>query len=75
MICIGVLGLLSIFFELFFLNTVSREGNLLIMIGFLVAGGQFLMLALVGEYVGRAYLAIGKKPQSVIRKVLKPKKL
>jgi undecaprenyl-phosphate 4-deoxy-4-formamido-L-arabinose transferase len=74
LVCIGAVGLLSIFFELFFLDTVSREGTLLTMIGFLVAGGQFLMLALVGEYVGRAYLAIGKKPQSVIRKVLKPKR-
>jgi undecaprenyl-phosphate 4-deoxy-4-formamido-L-arabinose transferase len=74
LICIGALGLLFIFFELFFLDIVSREGNLLITIGFLIAGGQFLMLGLVGEYIGRTYLAIGKKPQSIVRKVLRPKK-
>jgi undecaprenyl-phosphate 4-deoxy-4-formamido-L-arabinose transferase len=74
LICIGALGLLSIFSELFFLDIVSREGNLLITVGFLIAGGQFLMLGLVGEYIGRTYLAIGKKPQSIVRKVLRPKK-
>ena len=74
LISIGALGLLSIFFGLFFLDTVSQEGNLLIMIGLLIAGSQFLMLALVGEYIARAYLTLGKKPQSIVRKVLEPKR-
>lgn len=33
----------------------------------LVAGGQFLILGVLGEYVGRAFLSANGKPQGVVR--------
>lgn len=36
----------------------------------LLAGTQLLLLGIMGEYVGRIYLGISEKPQSVIRRVV-----
>jgi undecaprenyl-phosphate 4-deoxy-4-formamido-L-arabinose transferase len=35
----------------------------------LLAGVQFVMLGIVGEYVGRLYLTVNGKPQSIVRHV------
>lgn len=35
------------------------------------SGTQLLMLGLIGEYLGRMFLAVNRKPQSVIREVVK----
>lgn len=37
----------------------------------LFSGGQLLILGIIGEYVGRAYLTVSEKPQSLTRAVLK----
>jgi undecaprenyl-phosphate 4-deoxy-4-formamido-L-arabinose transferase len=33
------------------------------------SGAQLLILGLIGEYVGRAYLTVSGKPQSLVRSV------
>ena len=33
----------------------------------LLSGTQLLLLGIMGEYVGRIYLGISEKPQSVVR--------
>ncbi len=38
----------------------------------LVAGVQFLILGVLGEYVGRAFLSANGKPQGVVRQVIGP---
>jgi hypothetical protein len=38
----------------------------------LVAGVQFLILGVLGEYVGRAFLSANGKPQGVVRQVITP---
>lgn len=35
------------------------------------SGGQLMMLGIIGEYVGRAYMTVSGKPQSLVRKVFK----
>jgi hypothetical protein len=38
----------------------------------LVAGVQFLILGVMGEYLGRAFLSANGKPQGVVRDVVAP---
>jgi undecaprenyl-phosphate 4-deoxy-4-formamido-L-arabinose transferase len=35
------------------------------------SGTQLLLLGLIGEYVGRMFLAVNQRPQSVVREVVK----
>jgi hypothetical protein len=37
----------------------------------LLSGTQLLLLGIMGEYVGRIYLGISEKPQSVVRSTFK----
>jgi undecaprenyl-phosphate 4-deoxy-4-formamido-L-arabinose transferase len=34
------------------------------------SGAQLLMLGIIGEYVGRAFLTVSGKPQSLVRSVV-----
>ena len=34
------------------------------------SGTQLVMLGLIGEYVGRMFLAVNQRPQSVVREVV-----
>ena len=70
-------SLLSLCFAAFlvvrwFLVHAEVEGwtSTLVFIAFL-GGVQLFALGLVGEYVGRAYLAINRKPQASIRRILR----
>ena len=36
----------------------------------LVAGVQFLVLGVMGEYVGRAFMSANGKPQGVVREII-----
>jgi undecaprenyl-phosphate 4-deoxy-4-formamido-L-arabinose transferase len=38
------------------------------------SGTQLVMLGLIGEYVGRMFLAINQRPQSVVREVFASQK-
>ena len=37
----------------------------------LLSGTQLLLLGILGEYVGRIYLGISEKPQSVVRDIVR----
>jgi undecaprenyl-phosphate 4-deoxy-4-formamido-L-arabinose transferase len=35
------------------------------------SGTQLFMLGLIGEYIGRMFLAVNQRPQSVVREVVR----
>jgi undecaprenyl-phosphate 4-deoxy-4-formamido-L-arabinose transferase len=35
------------------------------------SGTQLVLLGLIGEYIGRMFLAVNQRPQSVVRKVVR----
>ena len=36
------------------------------------SGTQLVMLGLIGEYLGRMFLAVNQRPQAVVREVIAP---
>jgi glycosyltransferase involved in cell wall biosynthesis len=66
---LSAFGLLSAFFvviENLFFGTPLGWGSM--MAGLLVFSGiQLLLLGLIGEYIGRSFLTLNRKPQSVVR--------
>ena len=37
----------------------------------LLSGVQLLILGLIGEYLGRIYLTVNRKPQAVVREIVR----
>jgi glycosyltransferase involved in cell wall biosynthesis len=71
----GVLGLLValvVIVEALFFETPSGWASSM-MLMLLIAGVQFTILGVMGEYVGRAFLSANGKPQGVVREVLRPR--
>ncbi len=69
----GLLGfLLAIFVivEAFVRDTPSGWASSMTLM-LLIAGVQFLILGVMGEYVGRAFLSANGKPQGVVREVMR----
>ena len=65
---IGIVGLLAIMVEA--LLTDTPRGWASMMAGVLtLTGVQLMMLGIIGEYLGRMFLTINKKPQFVVRDV------
>jgi undecaprenyl-phosphate 4-deoxy-4-formamido-L-arabinose transferase len=73
-VAMGVLGLLGALFVIVeALVGVTPSGwasTMTVML--LIAGVQFLILGVLGEYVGRAFLSANGKPQGVVREVAGP---
>ena len=73
----AVMGLLGLFAALYVIaeglsgETPSGWASTMTVI-LLTAGVQFLILGVLGEYVGRAFLSANGKPQGVVREVLGP---
>ena len=68
----GVLGLLAAVFvaiEAIFFSTPSGWASTMT-VYLLLAGVQFMILGVMGEYVGRAFLSANGKPQGVVREVI-----
>ena len=68
----GIFGLLAaaiVIFEGLSGQTPSGWASMMTVV-LLVAGVQFLILGVLGEYVGRAFLSANGKPQGVVREVL-----
>ena len=67
----GMLGLLAaaVIFEGLRGETPSGWASMMTVV-LLVSGVQFLILGVLGEYVGRAFLSANGKPQGVVREVL-----
>jgi undecaprenyl-phosphate 4-deoxy-4-formamido-L-arabinose transferase len=65
----GLLGALYVFYEGLFGETPSGWASTMTVM-LLIAGVQFLILGVLGEYVGRAFLSANGKPQGVVREVV-----
>jgi undecaprenyl-phosphate 4-deoxy-4-formamido-L-arabinose transferase len=71
----GALGLVLAAFvviEALFRDTPSGWASSMTLM-LLIAGVQFLILGVMGEYVGRAFLSANGKPQGVVREVVRPR--
>jgi undecaprenyl-phosphate 4-deoxy-4-formamido-L-arabinose transferase len=71
---VAVLGLVAVagVFWLWLHNRGPAFGWGSLMAALLVFSGvQLLMLGLFGEYLGRMFLAVNQKPQSVVREVVR----
>ncbi|WP_206929840.1 glycosyltransferase family 2 protein [Roseococcus thiosulfatophilus] len=66
---LGFLLALVVVIEALFFYTPSGWASTMVLI-LLVSGAQFMMLGLLGEYVGRAFLSANGKPQGVVREVI-----
>jgi undecaprenyl-phosphate 4-deoxy-4-formamido-L-arabinose transferase len=66
---VGLLGALLTIVEAFMGETPSGWASTMTIM-LLIAGVQFLILGVLGEYVGRAFLSANGKPQGVVRQVL-----
>jgi undecaprenyl-phosphate 4-deoxy-4-formamido-L-arabinose transferase len=66
----GFLATLVVVVEALFSETPRGWGSLMSVL-LLFCGVQLLTVGLVGEYVGRMYLTTNRRPQSVIRSVLR----
>lgn len=67
---LGALLALVVVIEALFFYTPSGWASLMVLT-LLVAGAQFMMLGLLGEYVGRAFLSANGKPQGVVREIIR----
>ena len=67
---VGLLALIGVLLEYWFVGVRSPGwGSLMAMIA-IFSGAQLIMLGLIGEYVGRAYMTLSGKPQSLVRGVV-----
>ena len=64
---LGVLGFLVVLLESFFFRAQARGWGSLMAGITIFSGAQLIMLGLIGEYVGRAYMTLSGKPQSLVR--------
>ncbi|WP_431301721.1 glycosyltransferase family 2 protein [Sediminicoccus sp. BL-A-41-H5] len=74
-VAMGMLGFLVaiiVIIEAIFFETPSGWASSM-MLMLLIAGVQFTILGVMGEYVGRAFLSANGKPQGVVREVIEPR--
>lgn len=64
----GLVGSLWVALEALFRNTPPGWASLSVAV-LLLSGVQLTMLGLIGEYLGRLYLTINRKPQTVVRTI------
>ena len=69
---LGFLLALVVIIEAIFFETPSGWASSM-MLMLLIAGVQFTILGVMGEYVGRAFLSANGKPQGVVRDVIRPR--
>lgn len=73
-VAMGFLGLIAalwVVIEALLGETPSGWASLMTVM-LLIAGVQFLILGVLGEYVGRAFMSANGKPQGVVREVIGP---
>lgn len=66
---IGVLQLLVVFGEYFLHGTRALGWSSLMATVLIFSGAQLVMLGLFGEYLGRVFLTLNRRPQSVVRSI------
>jgi glycosyltransferase involved in cell wall biosynthesis len=64
---LGFLAIIEVVLEHIWFGTPTGWSSLMAAM-LLLSGTQLLLLGILGEYVGRIYLGISEKPQSVVRK-------
>src|SRR3954447_1841258 len=64
---LGFLAVIEVVLERFLSSTPPTGWSSLMAAVLLLSGTQLLLLGILGEYVGRIYLGISEKPQSVVR--------
>jgi glycosyltransferase involved in cell wall biosynthesis len=64
----GFLFVVEVIWEHFYRSTPLGWGSLMAAL-LLFSGAQLLMLGIAGEYLGRIYLTINQRPQSVVRSI------
>ncbi|MFC0409310.1 glycosyltransferase family 2 protein [Roseomonas elaeocarpi] len=67
---LGLVGAVLVVAEALSSGTPSGWASLMVAV-LLIAGVQFVMLGVLGEYVGRAFLSANGKPQGVVREILR----
>ncbi len=67
---VGLLLLLVVLVEYFFKGVSQLGWGSLMATVSIFSGSQLLILGLLGEYVGRAYMTVSGKPQSVVRELV-----
>ncbi len=65
----GLLALVMVLAEFFIFGNRTVGWSSLMAAIAIFSGAQLLMLGLIGEYVGRAYMTVSGKPQSLVRSV------
>jgi undecaprenyl-phosphate 4-deoxy-4-formamido-L-arabinose transferase len=66
----GMMMLLSVLVEHYLLGQPTPGWSSLMAVVSIFSGAQLLILGLIGEYLGRAYMTISGKPQSLVRTVI-----
>jgi len=66
----GLAGTLWVVLEALLQETPPGWASLAVAV-LLLSGVQLMMLGLIGEYLGRLYLTANRKPQSVIKEVMR----
>jgi len=67
---LGLLGTLWVIGEAMFRATPPGWASLSVAVLFL-SGVQLLILGLIGEYLGRLYLTLNRKPQALVREIMR----
>jgi undecaprenyl-phosphate 4-deoxy-4-formamido-L-arabinose transferase len=63
---LGFIGFIEVCIEHFIRQQPLGWGSLMAAL-LIFSGTQLLLLGIVGEYIGRTYLRVSEKPQSVVR--------
>jgi undecaprenyl-phosphate 4-deoxy-4-formamido-L-arabinose transferase len=65
---VGLIGVVILIFQAFLENTPPGWRSLMVVVLFL-SGIQLMILGVFGEYLGRLYLTLNRKPQAVVHRV------
>ncbi|MBM3601038.1 MAG: glycosyltransferase family 2 protein [Alphaproteobacteria bacterium] len=66
----GFVGTIAVAAEALITHTPPGWGSLMVTV-LLVSGVQLVIVGLVGEYLGRLYLTVNRKPQTIVREVFR----
>jgi undecaprenyl-phosphate 4-deoxy-4-formamido-L-arabinose transferase len=67
---LGTAGIVATIIDALFFGTPEGWASLSVAV-LLLSGVQLMILGIVGEYIGRLYLTVNRKPQSVVKTVLR----
>jgi undecaprenyl-phosphate 4-deoxy-4-formamido-L-arabinose transferase len=67
---LGTIGVIATVIEALFFSTPAGWASLAVTV-LLLSGVQLMILGIIGEYLGRLYLTANRKPQSVIKIVVR----